>query len=80
MNLAEFTATLIKELKDAGFDVSEHAGFPIVKRPEKLEDGVRLLKFATSIPCERHIYAEGMIFFPFGTGNLMKQWKPREWS
>ncbi len=67
MTLGEWTAAVIEELKAAGFDAREHQGFPLVQRPEDFQEGVRLLKFHTTLPADREIYAEGMIFVPAGS-------------
>jgi hypothetical protein len=68
VTLPEWTASVIAELKAAGFEVSEYQGFPLVQRPESLEETVRLLKFETKhFPADRTIYAEGMLFVPAGS-------------
>ena len=66
----EWTSTVTGELKAAGFEVSEYAGFPLVKEPEQIEQSVRLLKFQTSLATERQIYAEGMLFLPAGAWRM----------
>ena len=67
MTLQEWTTTMCDELKAGGFDVSEYQGFPLVKRPASIEDGVRLLEFHTTYAATRKIYSEGMLFIPVGT-------------
>ena len=67
MTLAEWTGAIIAELQAAGFVASEYQGFPLVKRPESIEEGVRLLKFTTTFPADREIYSEGMLFVPVGS-------------
>jgi hypothetical protein len=66
MNLPEWTAQVIAELKAAGFDATEHQGFPLMKMPETHFQIVRLLKLRLSVGTDRRIYAEGMIFVPPG--------------
>ena len=36
-------------------------GFPLVKRPEAWDDGIRLIKFGRTLTVHKRIYAEGMI-------------------
>lgn len=68
MTLQEWTMIISAELKAEGFEVSEYQGFPLVKRPESIEEGVRLLKFHTKqFPADREIFAEGMLFVPAGS-------------
>lgn len=67
MTLQEWTAAVSAELKTAGFEVSEYQGFPLVKRPPLFEDGVKLLKLKLSLATDRRIYAEGMLFVPYGS-------------
>lgn len=64
--LAAWSEQITKELAAAGFAVSDYQGFPLVKRPAAFQDGVRVLEFRTSMPCDRTIYAEGMLFSPAG--------------
>jgi hypothetical protein len=78
MTLAEWTKTVTDELKAAGFEVAEYQGFPLVK--PSMSGGidghlerVRLLKFTTTVACDRSIYAEGMIFLPAGSNELMRE-------
>ncbi len=66
MMLVEWADTIVAELKAAGFSVTVHEGFPLVKRPATHDDRVRLLKFRTSLSADRRIYAEGMLFVPPG--------------
>lgn len=73
MNLAEWTAAIVSELKAANFEVTEHQGFPLVPMPKGDDwDGhrerVRLLEFRTTLPTDRKIYREGMLFIPVGAG------------
>jgi hypothetical protein len=69
MKLAEWTATVIAELKAENFSVLNYQGFPLVK-PNMDGDWagymerVRLLKFRSTLPSYRRIYAEGMLFLP----------------
>jgi hypothetical protein len=67
MTLEEFTSKVMKELKDADFVVEEFQGFPLVKTPHNYADIYRFLKFRTSIPCDRRIYAEGCLMLPAGS-------------
>jgi hypothetical protein len=68
VTLDEWTEQVKAELAQAGFSVSEHEGFPIVKMPESHFDRVRLLKFRTAMPSDRTVYAEGMLFVPARQG------------
>jgi hypothetical protein len=72
MTLEEAVKDISDELRAAGFQVSDYQGFPLAQT--NLAEGmdahmerVRLLKFRTRIPCDRRIYAEGMIFIPHPT-------------
>ena len=68
MTLQEWTMIISAELRAEGFEVIEVYGFPVVKRPESLEESVRLLKFHTKqFPADREIFAEGMLFAPAGS-------------
>jgi hypothetical protein len=67
MTLEQWTKDVKASLSAAGFDVSEYQGFPLVKRPPNWDDGLRLLKFEPCYPCAKRIYAEGMLFVPFGS-------------
>jgi hypothetical protein len=78
MQLAEWTAHLVHELKLQGFDVVEHQGFPLVKprmdgSVDPFNERIRLLEYEPSLNCERHIYAEGMIFLPIGAGAILRK-------
>ena len=73
MTLAEWTGTIIAELHAAGFAATEYQGFPLVKRPESIEEGVRLLKLKTTFPADREIYGEGMLFVPAGSRRAAEQ-------
>jgi hypothetical protein len=68
----EWTAKVTAELQAAGFDVIECCGFPLVKpnfdgSRAGHDERVRLLKFHTTLPTDRRIYAEGMLFLPAGS-------------
>jgi hypothetical protein len=67
MTLSEWTSVVSSELRSAGFEVSEYRGFPLVKPGESHLEKYRLLKFSTSLPADRRIYAEGMLFVPAGS-------------
>lgn len=73
MTLQEWTAQIVDELKREGFDASQYQGFPLVKPEMSTRERVRLLKFATSLGAERHIYAEGMLFIPSGLGVILRE-------
>ena len=76
MTLGEWTTIIIAELKANGFEASEYQGFPLVKRPESHEEGVRLLKFfPKQFPADREIYAEGMLFIPAGSRRAAEKLK-----
>ncbi len=66
MTLEEFTSKVMEELIAAGFQVERHCGFPLVKTPLGHEEIYRFLKFRTSFPCDRRIYAEGCLMLPAG--------------
>jgi hypothetical protein len=66
MTLEEWTTAILTELRAAGFQPTTYQGFPLLKRPEGYWETIRLLKFHTSLPCDRRIYAEGMLFVPAG--------------
>lgn len=66
MTLEQWTDEIIAELKAAGFDATNHKGFPLVKMPSTHLDGVRFLKFHTTLAADRRIYAEGCLFVPVG--------------
>jgi hypothetical protein len=67
MTLDQWTKDIKADLTAAGFEVTEYQGFPLVKRPARWDDGVRLLKFVPCYSCEKRIYAEGMLFVPAGS-------------
>lgn len=69
MTLLEWTKAISDELTAAGFNVSQHEGFPLVNTPEGLEEKVRILKLKLSLPTSRRIYSEGILFTPLGSGN-----------
>lgn len=73
MTLAEWRAILTADLQKAGFTVKEYKGFPLVERPTAMEDGVRLIKFRGSLPADRRIYGEGMIFLPAGSESILRE-------
>lgn len=76
MTLQQWTTIIIAELKANGFEAREYQGFPLVKRPESHEEGVRLLKFSTKqFPADREIYAEGMLFMPAGSRRAAERLK-----
>lgn len=66
MTLQEWAAEIAVELRAAGFDVSWHQGFPLIKKPEGMDDTVALLKWSspTNLPCAKSIYADGMLITP----------------
>ena len=66
MTLPEWTKSVMDELRAAGFEVSEYQGFPLVQTPADFQEGVRLLKFHTSLAADRTIYSEGMLYAPAG--------------
>ncbi len=66
MTLEEWGAIVSGELARAGFAVGSYDGFPIVLRPAMMSETCRLLKFSLSVPVDRHIYAEGILFVPAG--------------
>ena len=67
MTLPEWTKSIIDELTAAGFETSEYQGFPLVKIPTTHAEGVRFLKFHTTLPADRTMYAEGCLFVPAGS-------------
>ena len=67
MTLAEWTQTIVEELTAAGFEATTYQGFPIVKMPTTLLDGIRFLEFRTTLAADRRIYAEGCLFAPAGS-------------
>lgn len=69
MTLAEWTAQVTRDLSAAGYAVQEYQGFPLVKCPRTIAEGARLLKLQLSLPADRRIYAEGMLFVPAGLGD-----------
>jgi hypothetical protein len=75
MTLQEWTAEVMAELKAAGFEVSEYQRFPFVKAPTSMQEGVRLLKFTTSLAADRTLYAEGMLFVPAGSAREAERLK-----
>jgi hypothetical protein len=78
MRLPEWTATLMAECRAAGFEVSEHAGFPLVKRPSDLANGARFLKHKFSLAVERSIYAEGCLLLPPGSQHMMSEHRRKD--
>lgn len=66
MTLDEWTAQITKDLEAAGFVVKNHSGLPLVKRPATMEETIRLLETKLSLSTLRSIYAEGMLFTPYG--------------
>ena len=67
MTLPEWTASIIAELRAAGFEASEYQGFPLAQTPRSIAEGVRFLKFHTTLAADRTIYKEGVLFVPAGT-------------
>jgi len=67
MTLPEWTATIIAELRSAGFEASEYAGLPLAQDPGTIAEKIRFLKFRTSLAADRTIYKEGVLFVPAGT-------------
>jgi hypothetical protein len=67
MTLKEWSQSVTDELKAAGFEVSDYQGFPIVPMQATHEERVRFLKFRTTAPSDRRIYAEGCLFIPAGS-------------
>ena len=67
MTLEEWTKSIIDELTAAGFEASEYQGFPLVPMPKTQIEGVRFLKFRTTLASDRSIYAEGCLFVPAGS-------------
>jgi|GEM_PF-7097478 len=65
MTLQEWTQAVIAELKSAGFEAAEYQGFPMANTPPDAEK-YRFLKFRTTLPADRTIYAEGVLFTPAG--------------
>jgi hypothetical protein len=61
------------DLKAAGFEVSEHQGFPLVKCPASMEEGVRFLKFHATLAADRTFYSEGVLFTPPGSRRLAER-------
>lgn len=72
-SLAQWTKSVIDDLTAAGFVASEYEGFPLAKRPETIEEGVRFLKFHTTQAADRTIYAEGCLFTPAGLKRLVEE-------
>ena len=68
-SLAEWTVLVTLELAAAGFWVRITDGFPTVRLPEGLDECVRHLGFQPSVPADRLIAKEGVIFFPPRAGN-----------
>jgi hypothetical protein len=66
VTLDEFTSKVTEDLVGAGFTVEKYCGFPLVKTSDSHDEIYRFLKFRTSIPCDRRIYAEGCIMLPAG--------------
>jgi hypothetical protein len=67
MKLQEWTSTVSDELKRAGFEVLDYRGFPLVKPDVSTPiSAIPLLDFQPSVPCDRSIFAEGMLFLPPG--------------
>lgn len=70
MTLDEWKAQVISDLRAAGFTCGDYEGFPLVAFPG-MEKAQTLLELKFSVPTERRIYAEGMLFVPFSV--LLKQ-------
>lgn len=64
MTLQEWTAEMRGALRQAGFDVTEHMGFPLVRTPSALPEKVRLMELPLPLAHEKRIYAEGMVIVP----------------
>jgi hypothetical protein len=60
----QWVSIVTGELQAAGYEVGSHFGFPLVKQPSDWDAGVRLIELPLSVPCVKHIYAEGMLFTP----------------
>jgi hypothetical protein len=67
MTLDEWSTTITAELRAAGFNVELYQRFPLVEIPILQSQFVKLLKFKTSMPADREIYGEGMLFMPAGS-------------
>lgn len=72
--IEQWCAKVKEDLEAGGFTVDNFKGFPLVKMgPEgSMEDRVKMLEFKVSLPCERRIYMEGMLFVPAGSGTPVR--------
>lgn len=69
MTLDDWAHELAEELREAGYTVTLHQGFPLVTdKPSSMpwDKGVALIKWTSpsGLPCAKRIYAEGMLFTP----------------
>jgi hypothetical protein len=67
VTLQEWTQSIIDELTAAGFEATTYQGFPLAPMPTTQQEGVRFLKFHTTLAADRRIYAEGCLFVPAGS-------------
>lgn len=77
MKFEECSKMIQTELREAGFDVSEYKGFPLIKMPATHTERIRLLEFQTSFLCNRQIFFEGMLFVPIPKGQNAGSWAMR---
>lgn len=64
MTLPEWTAEMCGAVRQAGFEVDVRWGFPLVRTPPSLFEKIRLMELHLPWPCERRVYAEGMLLVP----------------
>jgi hypothetical protein len=64
MTFQEWCLSIVQELREAGLPVTVYAGFPLIKEPLTYEQRLRALDLRLSMPAERRIYSEGMLFIP----------------
>lgn len=67
MTIKEWSDTLVKELKEAGYEILRMEGpLPLVKSPEEFEDKIKFLKFTSpsNLPICFNIFEDGCLITP----------------
>lgn len=64
LTFEEWSGAVKAELAAAGFEADDHQGFPIVRRSISFERKYALLKLSLSMPVEKRIYSDGVLFLP----------------
>jgi hypothetical protein len=63
---ALWAETVTRDLERAGFDVGFHRGFPLAVQPSDFWQRCQLLNFEPSVPTEKFLMGNGVLFSPAG--------------